>query len=339
MKAYAFDPIRNNKFQAWNGDVKAIADMPRTRNRHASAVVSGHVCVFGGRNETDAVVPEVDCWDPDSDTWSTPTSLPDEHHSSDFTAFTEDNLVYLIGGYDANYTALEQVTVMDMSNFNDITYSFGSPLKSARGDIDVAVIDKHVYVSGGFTDENYYEKPLNSVERYDMETKTWSNVDSLNEERGDKQLVALNGKVYALGGEAKVDVSGIPKEELPALGARSEVLDSIEVFDPTEDVHGGLAEWRSLAGMPGQLFRFAASEWEVQGEEDGYIFVFGGQIGYNADCNCFATTDQIMVFDIAHAEKEEEEVEKESETKSGGVNAHPVHTLSFVVASLLWLVW
>ncbi|EJK61507.1 hypothetical protein THAOC_17990, partial [Thalassiosira oceanica] len=138
-------------------------------------------------------------------------------------------------------------------------------------------------------------------------------VDSLNDERGDKQLVSLNGKVYAIGGEAKVDITGVAPEEVPDLGAISTVLDSVEVLDPEVDVHGGLAEWRSLGGMPTALFRFGAAEWEgeVTGEErgegesaddGGYIFVFGGQVAYDADCECFRTTDQVMVFDVKKAE-------------------------------------
>mmetsp|Transcript_5871 Transcript_5871/g.9253 ORF Transcript_5871/g.9253 Transcript_5871/m.9253 type:complete len:423 (+) Transcript_5871:36-1304(+) len=293
-KAYAFDPIRNNKFQAWTGTFETLADMPRKRARHASAVVNGNVCLYGGRNETGSLIAEVDCYNPTSNEWSTPTSIPAERQSSDFTAFsTKDHLVYLIGGYTQDYEALDLVTVVDMSDPDNISYSDGPNLRAKRGDIDVAVVNGDVYVSGGFTHENDYATPLNSVEKFNAETQTWSNVDSLNEERGDKQLVALNGKVYAIGGESKVDVTGFEEDELPDLGARSELLDTVEVLDPTEDVHGGMAQWKSLAGMPGQLFRFAASEWEV---DEGFIFVFGGQVAYDSDCKCFRTTDKVMVL-------------------------------------------
>lgn len=301
-KAYAFDPIRHSTFQAWNGEFKELADMPRARARHASAVVNGRVCVYGGRNLTDALIAEVDCYDPAADEWSTPTSLPAERQASDLTAFTaEGDRVHLVGGYDQFYTALDNVTVVDMSDMDAVAYSDGPRLRTKRGDIDAAVVDGAVYVSGGFTHENDWAHPLNSVERFDPAVGQWSTVDALNDERGDKQLVALGGRVYALGGEQKVDVSGVPAAELPELGARSELLDSVEVLDPAEDVHGGLAQWRSLAGMPGQLFRFAAAEWEADGE---FIFVLGGQVAYNVDCKCFRTTDKVMVFDVNHAEEE-----------------------------------
>ncbi|KAL7535433.1 hypothetical protein ACHAXR_006484, partial [Thalassiosira sp. AJA248-18] len=338
-KAYAFDPIRNNKFQAWTGEFEALADMPRARARHASAIVDGHVCVFGGRNVTDHIIAEVDCYDPDTNEWSTPTSLPVEYQSSDFTAFADDKKVHLIGGYNQGYEALDIVTVVDMADMSDISYTDGPKLGSARGDIDIAVLNGDSYVSGGFTHENNYEAPKNSVEKFNVATQTWSDVDSLNEERGDKQLVAINGKVYAIGGETKVDVSGMLTEELPELGARSEVLDSVEVLDPSEDVHAGLAQWKSLAGMPGKLFRFAASEWEVEGEEEGYIFVFGGQVGYDSDCKCFRTTDKVLVFDIAHALEEDEDVSSKSAgvvVGAGGAIARMVLSFGFA-SSMLWL--
>ena len=60
----------------------------------------------------------------------------------------------------------------------------------------------------------------------------WRDVDALNQERGDKQLAGLHGMIYALGGESKVGVLVVPESELPGLGARSEVLDTVEVYDP-----------------------------------------------------------------------------------------------------------
>jgi len=311
-KAYAFSPtVPHTTFQAWTGEFAELPDMPRARCRHASAVVGGRLCVFGGRDAEDALVSEVDCYDPEEDEWTTPATLPAEYTTSDHTAFVRGTDVYLVGGYNPDYTALGQVTVVDMSDPSSVRYGPGESLLEERGDIDVAVLpDGSVYVSGGFTHENSYAKPHNTVERYDPDTGRWSPVDSLNDERGDKQLVSLNGKVYAIGGEAKVDITGVPADEVPDLGAISTVLDSVEVLDPEDDVHGGLAQWRSLGGMPTALFRFGAAEWEgeVTGEEGGegesaddggYIFVFGGQVGYDADCECFRTTDQVMVF-VSH---------------------------------------
>ncbi|KAL7427631.1 hypothetical protein ACHAXH_000653 [Discostella pseudostelligera] len=352
-KVYAFDPIHNSTTSTWTGTFTSLADMPRPRNRHASTVVNGLLCVFGGRDVSDALIAEVDCYDSATNTWSTPTSLPSERQVSDFTAFTDEtkNVVYLVAGYDSFYTALDTVTMVDMSDMENISFSNGPSLKGERGDIDSAVVDsRYVYVSGGFTHENNYSNPLNTVEMFDLETYTWSDVDALNQERGDKQLVSLDGKVFALGGEEKLDVSGtVNEEELPELGARSEVLDTVEVLNPMDDGNG--AQWVKLADMPAQLFRFAAAKWKDEAEDEaevvedhhhdhGYIFVLGGQVGYDAECKCFRTTDHVMVMDVSLAE-DEEEADHDPAVKASASGAtivrHSGALLSLIAAGLIWL--
>lgn len=69
-KTYAFDPKKvattsmtsssvPNK-AVWDGDFEELADMPRARARHASAVVDNKMCLFGGRDAMDGIVAEVD---------------------------------------------------------------------------------------------------------------------------------------------------------------------------------------------------------------------------------------------------------------------------------------
>ncbi|KAL7524997.1 hypothetical protein ACHAWF_001166, partial [Thalassiosira exigua] len=121
-QTYAFDPIRQS--ESWTSNFSELAEMPRTRNRRASAIVGGKVCVFGGRDETDLIIPEVGCYDMESN----------ERLTSDHAAVAmEENLVYLIWGYTQDYTALEQVTAIDMTDPIDPTYADGPPLKSTRG--------------------------------------------------------------------------------------------------------------------------------------------------------------------------------------------------------------
>jgi hypothetical protein len=52
--------------------------------------------------------------------------------------------------------------------------------------------------------------------------------------------------------------------------------------------------------MPQALFRFAAAEWETS-DDEGVIFVFGGQVGFDPDCECFRTTNKVMVFEASNA--------------------------------------
>jgi hypothetical protein len=306
--------------------------MPRPRYRHGSATINNGftVCVMGGRDMNDDMIAEIDCYNSQSQLWYTPSSLPNEHLVSDLAAFAyttpesgndEEGMMVIVGGYTGPYMATENVTLIKYTIDNggdtigNVTYINGPHLLSKRGDVDVAIVSDYVYVSGGFTHEDEFAMPKNTVERIALidllssmdnpETvaTTWSNVDSLNQERGDKQLVGLNGRVYAMGGETKIDGYGM--DTTPEVWERSEVLDTVEVYDPNEDVHGGLAEWRVLSDMPAQIFRFAAIDWQPNKDETGVIFVFGGQVGYDADdCKCFRTTDKVMVLDVELAKLE-----------------------------------
>lgn len=318
LQALAFVPKRDESSSGgWLGTFQALPDMPRPRYRHGCATINNGtlLCVIGGRDVTDAMIPEIDCYNSNTKLWSTPSLLPNEYLVSDLAAFAhpggsgDGEGIYIVGGYTGPYMATENVTLIkytitnESGDIGDVTYINGPRLIGARGDVDVAIVAEYVYVSGGYTDEDEFVMPKDTVERIaltDLSSQatvtTWSYVDSLNQERGDKQLVGLNGRVYAMGGETKIDESGL--DSTYELGERSEVLDAVEVYDPNADVHGELAEWRVLSDMPAQLFRFAAIDWQpVDEDETGVIFVFGGQVGYDADdCKCFRTTDKVMVL-------------------------------------------
>lgn len=178
------------------------------------------------------------------------------------------------------------------------------PLLDERGDIDVMLVNDMAFVAGGYTHANNYSAPYDSVEQLDMSTQQWSFVVDLKNGGGDQQYVGLNGKIFAIGGETKLNPD-VSTTEVPHLGEISTILDVVEVYDPNAKDN----EWIVLEDMPQALFRFAAAEWETS-EEDGVIFVFGGQVGFDPDCECFRTTDKVLVF------KASEAVEKAT---SGGV--------------------
>jgi hypothetical protein len=331
VQAYSFEPIApKTQFQAWTGKFESLSDMPRIRARHASVTLQNGkmLCVLGGRDTADQLITAIDCYDPATDTWMAEVmNIPGDYLTSDFAVHTtKDDVVYMIGGYNQNYEALSQVTLIDMSDLSNIKFTKGVPIDTPRGDITSAPMTDDgstIMISGGFTHLNDFATPLNSVEQYDIGAQSWGDVDALNEERGDKQLINLNGKVYAIGGEGRVDASGLVSDEVffIAAGQGSIVLDTVEVLDLTsandaandeeEDEEVAAAEWKTHGDMPSSLFRFGASGWEEGGGSststdgsggDGVIFVFGGQVGFEAECECFRTTEKVLVFDPSKQE-------------------------------------
>ena len=73
----------------------------------------------------------------------------------------------------------------------------------------VAALDNKIYVTGGIGDG-----VMTSVDCYDPDTNTWSQMANMNIGRYGHSLVSLNGRLYAIGGW---DVGSV---------------DSVEVYDP-----------------------------------------------------------------------------------------------------------
>lgn len=312
-KAYSFTPIPpKTQFQAWTGTFESLPDMPRERARHNSFQLGNNLlCVIGGRDTSDTLIAPIDCYDATTNVWTEVGTLPDEYLTSDAAAYASDNTVHLIGGYKQDYEALSQVTVVDMSDLTNIQFTKGVPIDTPRGDINVVEVEdgSALMISGGFTHLNDFSAPLNSVEKFQFDSQTWGPVDALNEERGDKQLINLNGKIYAMGGEGRVDASGpVPDEALAAITMGSIVLDTVEVLDLTAGKDGDEVEWKTQGDMPSSLFRFGASGWNEE-----VIFVFGGQVGFETECECFRTTEKVLVFDPKKS------LDHQADTLSAGV--------------------
>lgn len=82
------------------------------------------------------------------------------------------------------------------------------PMTTARGNPAAAALDGMVYVAGGGKSGNF----LKEVERFDPRTRTWTSVPSLPksgwkpvapmlDSRARHKLVAVDGYLYAIGGE------------------------------------------------------------------------------------------------------------------------------------------
>lgn len=290
-KVYAFDPD--------GGTFVPLADMPRPRYRHAGVEIGGKVWLVGGRSvPDDSIIAEIDVYDPISDSWSTPGSLPDEYLTSDNAAFTDrdGNHLYVVGGYNPTYdnpSALATTFTIDVKEAlmnGNIVIADKAPLSVQRGDVHaVNTADyAHAYVTGGFS--MYPCEPLNSVEMYDITADAWTTVDSLNSARGDKALIQLNNKIYAVGGETTPkDQCADNPDDIPPLSAQSVAVDDVEVLDPAM---GASAAWTTIDDIPNFRFRFSGAAWD----KTDTVYLFGGQDGFDAECKCFPTSDTVAAY-------------------------------------------
>ena len=91
----------------------------------------------------------------------------------------------------------------------------------------VAALDNKIYVTGGGD-----VGAMSSVDCYDPDTNTWSQVANMNIARSGHSLVSLHGRLYAIGGND---------------------IDSVEVYDPDNNA------WTLLQHkLDGKVFKTGA---------------------------------------------------------------------------------
>jgi len=294
-KLYSYDV----KMDTYN----ELADMPSARARHAAVIVNNQLWIIGGRNAGDGLVGALDVYDIDTNMWSTPATLGDEIATSDNGAFADKlGNIYVVGGYAVDYD-----TYRDLFSFNaNVVYTtefleieIKAPMALARGDIHAVTVtisdEEFAFVTGGFSDDNNWCVPLDSVERYDIANNSWTTVASLLSARADKALVTMKGRIYAVGGETQIENKCIiSPDDLPEAGELTVAVDDVEVYEPGQ---GESATWNVLRSLPDHRFRFPGVGYDATNT----IYTFGGQEAYDSSCQCFRTSDLIVSYeDTAH---------------------------------------
>jgi hypothetical protein len=205
---------------------------------------------------------------------------------SDHASFAEPpSYLFIAGGYDQNYTALDSVyrIVVDES-VNDLKLEDVAPLSTARGDIiGVSSTDgTRAFIGGGFTHANDFCEPLASVEEYSFSANEWNTLPDLADARGEIVFIELDNHLFALGGERQIDgICDYTGETDP--GENTVGTDLVEVYETA---------WKVVGNFRDHKFRFAA----VGVEDRELIYTFGGQTAWDEGCKCFRTTKDILVF-------------------------------------------
>lgn len=227
--------------------------MPRNRTRHVAAVVSNKLYVFGGRNQTDDLIPQVDVYDPAQNSWSTHSALWNAA-TSDLAAFVFGNTIYATGGYDASYASVRSVYSFSPLAANPTWTLSAKTMNLSRGDMCASVVGTKAYLIGGFQGDDFCT-PLNKLEIYDSVTDSWSLGGPMKHSRGDKACGTLHNRFHIIGGETK-----------DANCSKYSILDTdIEVYDPNT------SSFSDEAPLPEGRFRFAAA---TVGDT---LYIFGGQ--------------------------------------------------------------
>lgn len=152
--------------------------------------------------------------------------------------------------------------------------------------IQAAAFDGKIYVFGGFTSSSSTAawQPSNRSWRYDPAADRWEPLAPMPTPRGAGAAVALNGKIYVIGG-AQANVPGNPMAPFTP-GTPQLVLGTVEEYDPAAN------RWRSRAPMPTPRNHLLAAA------ANGRIYAIGGRIG-SAQITAADDTDIVEEYNAA----------------------------------------
>ena len=255
---------------------------------------------------------------PKGGTWSLTVAMPEPRQEASAVAL--GNMIYVIGGYGQDQPPSTVVQVYDPAGKQ---WKQAAPMPEGFHHLGVAALDGKIYVAGGFTGNFAKRNPVDSVWQYDPATQRWERLAPLPTKRGALALTALEGKIYAMGGERLSTVGGSqayepvadvaaydPKtngwEVLPPMRHRRDHLVAgtiggriyavsgrdrpIYTLQHVEEFNPNTRTWTERAPMPTGRSGGAAA---VVGNR---LYVFGGE--GNAD-NPLGTFNQVEVYDPA----------------------------------------
>ncbi|KAG5176138.1 hypothetical protein JKP88DRAFT_171531, partial [Tribonema minus] len=236
---------------------QASTPMLTPRYRFSAAALGANIFIFGGRTNNDTMVCEVDMYNVDTEEW---TALVDwVNCTSDSAAFVAgDNVIALVGGYDANYTETSGLTTLvtvgtGTGGTPTLTFTDGMPIIEARGDHECWSDRSTVaYCMGGFNLDDQTGAKV-STEKYDIAKGTWAAAADMTSGRGDFVLDMLNDRLTVVGGED--NQTGIT---------------DVEWYDLANDCWTSSS---SLFELPFPRFRFGGAVDPLQSK----MYVFGGQ--------------------------------------------------------------
>jgi N-acetylneuraminic acid mutarotase len=128
--------------------------------------------------------------------WTLATAMPEPRQEAGVTAL--GNMVYIVGGYGADQVPSTLVQAYDPAANK---WKQAAPIPEGLHHHGVAAVDGKIYVVGGFTGTFAKRNPVNSVWQYDPGADRWEKRAPLPTARGALAVAALDGRIYAMGGE------------------------------------------------------------------------------------------------------------------------------------------
>jgi N-acetylneuraminic acid mutarotase len=234
-----------------NGTIKwaNAAPNPQARFEAQGALVNGKFYVFGGfyNSAVDATT-RSDVYDPATNRWTRIKDMPEPLTHAGIAV--DGNTVYIIGGYNGDHPAPGTNHVWKY-NTSTNTWSAGPSLPDGRGSGAAARVGRFIHFFAGTNTNRTADKTEHWA--LNLDTGKWSARASYPIAVSHLAAVALNGKIYGLGGER-------------GLNERTGNVADVYRYDPATNV------WTKLADLPAPRSHFNSSAFV----RNGRIITIGG---------------------------------------------------------------
>lgn len=224
----------------------------------------------------------IEVYDPETNSWSDFVTW--ENATSDGVAFGVDGLLFIVNGYNADYSDIPaEMTVLNVTSKKFVQkHKLGNDfasLRTRRGDTQIAEVKGEFYVLGGWNITSDFCTPTNRelipigsvisidimsslvIEKYSYEKNTWELLPGMDLGRGDLAAGVMKNWIFSVGGERKNDECSL-----------SVPVKTVERYIPDQ------AEWEEEESIPDDLFRFVAASYNSSLDvRSSAIYIFGGQ--------------------------------------------------------------
>jgi len=185
-----------------------LADLPTPRLALGAANVNGVVYAVGGL--FDGYVANLDAYDPATNTWMPRAPLPAAR--GEIGVGVVDGVLYAVGGNTGSgYDPTAILATVEAYDPATNTWTPRASMPTPRAGLAVVVADGILYAISGYACQPPAGQPcvassplaaVATVEAYDPATNSWTTKASLPTPRAYPAAAAIDGVIYAIGGQA-----------------------------------------------------------------------------------------------------------------------------------------
>jgi RNA polymerase sigma factor (sigma-70 family) len=210
----------NAFFMAPQGEGKWTkkADMPTARAALVTSVINGKIYVIGGMQAANAILSNVEEYDPIKDEWEIKSGIREKKWW--LSACSLNGKIYAFGGADANSNCYSSVDEYDPVADK---WMPKKDMPKALGESAFCTLGSKIYVFGGVNNDinNFIDTV---VYEYDPKEDSWTEKANMPSKRYCMSACSVNGRIYVIGGLV--------------------ALSTVEEYDPNTDT------WKKKSDMP-----------------------------------------------------------------------------------------